>query len=154
MWVAVGIAAVGAATSVIGGINGKDAAEKAGEMQADMIERTAQENKRRRELDLQHDLGSITAAVAASNIQMTGSSKRYKSGYQQQYRQEMAWETAKANMDARMAIKTGQMAGDTALYSGLSSAVGYVAQGYGAYKGHAAANGGDPFYLGTKPGPG
>ena len=134
-WVSVGIAAVGAVSSIAGGMSAKDAAEKAGEMQAKMIERTRQENKRRELRDLGKSMGDITARVAASNVLMTGSSQRYKQDYESEFKREMAWRDEKSRMDARTALKTGQAAGDSAMYQGLGSAVGYAAQGYGAYKG-------------------
>lgn len=134
MWVAVGIAAVSAVSSIAGGISAKDAAEKAGEYQANMIEVTAAENERRRRLELQQKLGLITANVGASNVLMSGSSKRYHDEFESQYRAEMAWDKTKSRIEARMALKTGQTAGDSAMYSGIGNAVGFAAQGYGAYQ--------------------
>jgi len=130
----VGIAAVGAVTSIAGGIAGDKAAKEAGAMQADIIRKTEAENQRRRELDLQQKLGGITAAVGASNLRMSGSSQRYKSGFESQYRSEMAWDKQKSRIEARMAEKTGQLAGQSAMYSGLGSAIGFAGQAYAAAK--------------------
>ena len=103
---------------------------------------------------MKKQLGVITASVAASNIQMSGSSARYKAGYQQAIRREISWDQVKANMDARMAEKAGQAAGSAAMYQGIGSAVSYGAQAYGAYSAGAASTdpglggdwaGNDPF---------
>lgn len=125
-WVAVGISAVGAVTSLAGGISGKKAAEKAGEMQAKVITQTAQENERRRKLDLQSKLGSIKAGIYASNLQFSGTARKYTEGFESQYRGEMAWDKQKARIEARMAEKGGGMAGQQAMYSGLGSAIGFT----------------------------
>lgn len=143
-WVAVGIAAVSAVTSIAGGISGKKAAEKAGERQANIIEQTAAENRRRRELDLQNQLGGITAAIGASNIQMSGSSKKYKNVFESSYRSEMAWDKQKARLEARAARKGGASAGQAAMFTGISSAASFASQAFIAA----------PKYLGSKPGVG
>lgn len=132
MWVAVGIATVGAVSSIAGGISGKKAAEKAGEYQAKMIEVTAAENERRRRLELEQKMGLITANVGASNVLMSGSSKRYSDEFESQYRAEMSWDKTKARIEARMAEKTGQAAGSAAMYSGIGSAVGFAGQAFSA----------------------
>jgi hypothetical protein len=150
MWVAVGIAAVGAVTSIAGGLSGRKAAEEAGEATAANILATEKENQRRRQLDLGQKLGGITAAVHSSNIQMSGSTQRYKQGFESNYRAEMAWDAQKARMDAETAKKGGQLAGQSALYAGAGAALGFastMATGLGA---HANANetGNSPFYFG------
>lgn len=89
-------------------------------------------------------MGGIVAAVSASNLQMSGSSKRYKNAFESEYRQSMAWDKQKSRIEARMAEKTGQLAGQSAMYSGIGSATGFAAQAF------AAA----PEYLGKKKGVG
>ena len=138
-WVAVGVAAVGMVSSIAGGISGKKAAEKAGEMQAMVIEQTAAENERRRKLDLAQQLGGITAAVSASNLQMSGSSKRYKAAYESNYRAEMAWDKQKSRIDARTAIKGGGAAGQSAMYSGIGSALNFAGSAIAAMPSKAPA---------------
>lgn len=133
-WVSVGIAVAGAASSVMGGLSGKAAAEDAGKMQAKIIRQTAAENARRRELELQQKLGQITAGVGASNLQMSGSSSRYRDAFESNYRREMAWDKMKARMDARAARKGAGAAGDAALYSGLGQAAGFAGQAYGSIR--------------------
>lgn len=138
-WVSVGIAAVGAVSSIMGGISGKKAAKSAGKMQAKVILAIAAENARRRELDLVQQLGGITAAVAASNLQMSGSSKRYRNAFEANYRGEMAWDKQKARLDARTAKKGGQLVGQGAMYQGLSGAIGFVGQGISAFPAMSAS---------------
>jgi hypothetical protein len=132
MWVAVGISAVGVGSSIFGGISGKKAAKEAGKATAANILATEEENQRRRKLDLEQKVGGIRAAVYASNLQMGGSSKKYKNVYESNYRREMAWDQQKARMDAETAKKGGQLAGDSALYSGVGSAFGFAAQAFNA----------------------
>ena len=156
-WVAVGISAVGAISSIAGGISGKKAAEKAGKFQAKIIEQTAAENRRRRELDLQHQLGGVTAAVAASNLQMTGSSRRYRNVFESNYRAEMAWDKQKAMLDARAAKKGGAAVGKAAMFAGVTGSIGSFATGFSVIAAHGAANpsgSGNPFYFGSKEGEG
>jgi len=139
MWVAVGIAVVGAVTSIAGGISGKKAAEAAGEATAKNIMTTEAENQRRRKLELDSKLGTISASIYASNLQMSGSAQRYKNQFASSYRAEMSWDKQKARIDARTAEKGGQVVGQQAMYSGIQSAVGFVGQGIsagmGAYSG-------------------
>ena len=122
MWVATGISIVSGLSSIAGGISGKKAAEKAGKRQAKIIEDTADENRRRRELDLGQQLGGITAAIGASNLQMSGSAKRYRNVFESNIRAEMAWDKQKARLEARAAIKGGASVGQSAMYGGIGSA--------------------------------
>ena len=131
-WVAVGVAAAGAATSILGGIGGKKAAEEAGLKQANIILKTDEENQKRRRLDLEQQLGGITAAISASNIQQSGSSLRYKSFFESNIRSEMAWDAQNARINARLAKKTGQTVGKSAMYQGASQAIGFAGQAYSA----------------------
>jgi hypothetical protein len=103
-------------------------------------------------------VGGIRAAIYASNLQMGGSSKRYKDAYEGNYRREMAWDQQKARMDAETAKKGGQLAGDAAMYSGFSSAIGFAGQGVSTLVAHGSASASpdssSPFYLGKQSGPG
>lgn len=132
-WPMVAAAVVGAVSSIAGGLSAKGAAEDAGERQAESILMAEKENRRRRENELKRQLGTIDSRVYASNILMTGSAKRYRDDYKSQYRQEMAWDKAKANMDARAARKGAEAMGDAAMYQGIGSAIGYAAQGVSAW---------------------
>jgi hypothetical protein len=155
-WVAVGIAGVGVGSSILGGRSAKKAAKAAGKATAANILETEKENQRRRTLDLAQKTGTITAAVYASGLQMGGSSLRYKNAFEGNYRREMAWDQQKARMDAETAKKGGQLAGDAAMYSGFTSAIGFAGSGVSALQAHGAANatGTSPFYLGKGSGPG
>lgn len=156
-WIAVGVAAVGAVTSIAGGLSGKAAAEEAGEATAENILRTQRENLRRRRLDLAQKMGTIRASVAASNIQYGGSSQRYANVFEGEYRAEMNWENFKARMDARTAEKGGQLAGQQAMFAGVGQAIGFAGSAAGSLMAHGQNNptgSGSPFYLGKGPGPG
>jgi hypothetical protein len=132
-WYAVGIAAVGAVTSIAGGISGKKAAEEAGKKQAKIIRQTGAENQRRMELNLDEQVGGIRAAIGASNLQLSGSSAKYKNVFESNLRSEMAWDKQKTRLEARMAEKTGQLAGSSAMYAGASSAVGFASIAAGRF---------------------
>jgi hypothetical protein len=157
-WVSAGIAAVGIGSSLIGGKSAKKAAKEAGKATAENILETEKENQRRRTLDLEQKVGGIRAAVYASNLQMGGSSLKYKNAFESNYRSEMAWDKQKARMDAETAKKGGQLAGDAAMYSAFSSAIGFAGQGTGALMAHGSANASptssNPFYFGKQSGPG
>jgi hypothetical protein len=157
-WVAVGISVVGGVSSIMGGKSAQDAAEKAGEEQAKIILATAEENQRRRGLDLQNKLGGITAAVGASNLQMGGSSERYKNVYESNIRAEMGWDRQKARMDAEAAKNTGQAQGQAAMYQGyqgaLQSAGTAVSAGYAHGQANQTVGSSSPFYFGKKSGVG
>lgn len=132
--VGVGIAVVGGITSIAGGISGKKAAEEAGKRQAAIVRATSLENQRRRKLDLAQQVGGITALVGASNLMMSGSSEQYRSAFESNINTEMRWDAQKARMDARFAEKTGQAAGQAAMFSGVSSAIGFASAGVSALK--------------------
>lgn len=127
-WVQTALAVAGAVSSIAGGMGAKDAAEEAGEKQAEAILRQAKENKRRQLLDLAQNKGRIDAVVYGSNLQMTGSSERYKKFYDNEYRKGMQWDESKARMDARAARKGAAAVGDSAMYQGIGSALGYAGQ--------------------------
>jgi len=67
-------------------------------------------------------LGGITAAIGASNLQMSGSAQRYKNVFESNIRSEMAWDKQKARLEARAAIKGGASVGQSAMYGGIGSA--------------------------------
>ena len=155
-WVAVGMSVVGTATSILGGISGAKAAKKAGKAQSKIIKATEAENQRRRMLDLNQQLGGITASVAASNLLMSGSAAQYRGAYEANTKLEMGWDAQKARMDAKFARMTGAAAGQAAMFSGISSAAGYASTAVSAFGAHASANGNGTtgWYLGEKSGKG
>ena len=133
-WVAVGMSVVGTATSILGGIAGSKAAKAAGKAQSKIIKATEAENQRRRMLDLNQQLGGITASVAASNLLMSGSAAQYRGAYEANTKLEMGWDAQKARMDAKFARMTGGAAAQTSMYSGVSGAIGFAGAGVEAYK--------------------
>ena len=125
-WVTVGIAVVGAVTSIAGGISGSKAAKEAGKKQAAIIRAASAENQRRRRLDLNQQLGGIEATIGASNLIMSGSAEQYRSAFESNINTEMIWDKQKARMDARFAEKTGQAAAQSAMYAGAGSALQFA----------------------------
>lgn len=132
-WFQVAASVAGAALSFKGGLDAQDAAEEAGEAQAESILETAAENKRRRERDLKVLMGETEARVAASNLLMTGSVKRYRDDIHAEYRRQINWEQMKARMDAQAALKGAQVAGQAALYQGIGGAIGFASQAASAW---------------------
>jgi hypothetical protein len=132
-WYAVGIAAVGAVSSLAGGAAGQKAAEEAGKRQAELIKQTSAENIRRRKLDLEQKLGTINAQVGASNIMMSGSAQRYKNVFAANTLGEMRWDEQKARLDAEMARKGGQLTGQGAMHQGVGGALSFGAQAAGRF---------------------
>lgn len=153
-WVATGISVVGGISKIAGGLSGKDDAKKAGKEQAKAILRTEEETQRRRQLDLDQQMGLIRANVGASGIILSGSSARYARAFESNYKREMNWDQMLANMNAKAARRGGQIAGQAAMWSGISGAVGSFGSAAGSVMSHASANNGNPFYLGSQPGKG
>jgi len=133
----------------IGGIAGflsggdEDEARKLAEKQARLIEMTDKENRRRQMLAMGQTLGYTTAAVGASNLQMSGSAKRYRNAQETQFRADMAWQSNKARLEAEMARDGGQVAANTIQSAGISGMVGSIgsAASSGAFGSYTKAGG-------------
>jgi hypothetical protein len=141
-WGAVIGGVAGGIAGILGG-GGEDEAQELAEAQAKMITDTRAENKLREQWQLSQDLGMIRATQGASNIQFSGSSENYKNVYESRFRHQMAWDDNKAKMDARMALKGGDMAASSIQSAGVSSMIGGL--------GSAAGTFGGGFDFGSKP---
>jgi hypothetical protein len=128
-------AAVGAiAGGLFGGLGGgaeKDAMRLARE-QARLIRATASENQRRATLEMEQVLGGTKAAIAASNILFTGSSRQYYNNMASQYQSDIQWDLAQARMEESIVMKGGQMTAKQIRASGVASMVSGIGAGASA----------------------
>jgi hypothetical protein len=107
---------------------GEDDAERLAEEQQKQIWFAFRENKRRMMQDMGMALGASKAAVGASNLQMSGSSKRYMDALRNDYTEVMAWDKQEARMNAQMAKLGGKAAVNQIQNAGIRGAISGVAQ--------------------------
>ena len=146
VWAATGIAAVGVGSSIMGGLSANKAAKKAAEQQGELIELQRKEEMRQKRLNDRMEIGSATAAAYASNVQMSGSTKKYIGGLNYQNMREMAY-AKEANRLEQDAIEAGaQGAGNSFFYKAAGDALGYAANAYarGAFQNTNPSYGGTP----------
>ena len=124
----IAIAAVGVGSSLIGGAKAAKRAKKIGRRNAELIRETAEENLRRMQIARGQKVGAAKAGVYASNVQYSGTSKKYVEALDQQFISDMAWEQRKSRLEERLARAGGQAAASTIQSSALTSAIGYVGQ--------------------------
>lgn len=119
-------AVAGGVLGILGG-GGEDEAEKLAKQQADWHLAEGRENQRRGRLEMAQVLGRAEAAIGASNILMTGSSKRYTGQLESQLRADLSWEDTRYKMEAEFMRQGGQAAGDQI----KRSSMGGMIQGLG-----------------------
>ena len=129
---------------VIGGVSGflsgggEDEVRELAEAQAELHLKTAGENLRRQRMQLGQETGQMTAQIAASNVQFSGSSTKYRDVYKSESIRQMSWNMHKARLEAD-AIKKGGSATASAMESAglgqmVSSVGGAAASGaFGTY---------------------
>lgn len=122
-WGAVIGGAIGGITGFLGG-GGEDDAQKLADEQAKFIEMMDRENRRRAILEMNQALGTAKALTYASNLQDVGSPRQYRTAMETQYRNDMAWDTQKARIEAKMARDGGQLVADNISRSSAASMIG------------------------------
>lgn len=127
-WVQLAIAGAGIASSLLGSSRAKAAARKAGRAQADLILKTHQENRRRRQFMQKQELGLASAASGASGLMQIGSTKQYQDQLASEYKKELQWMDQAAKLAARAAKRGASQAGDLYMQQGFQSAIGYAGQ--------------------------
>jgi len=127
-WAQLAISGVGLATSLLGGMKSKSSAKKAGKAQADLILKTHQENRRRKEYAQDQSLGLAAATSGASGLMQTGSTKVYQDQLASEYQRELQWMDEAAKLAARAAKRGASQAGDMYMQQGFQSAIGYAGQ--------------------------
>jgi hypothetical protein len=129
-WVSVGIAAASIGSSIIGGNSQKKAAQKAAKQQAKLTYAQRQEEMRQMRRSAEYDKGAGKAAIGASNIQFTGSSKRYLQGMDMENMREIAYARNAAEKE-REAIKAGAAGAGAGLFAqAAGDALGLAASMY------------------------
>tara|TARA_R110001592_G_scaffold38609_2_gene127301 strand:+ start:13749 stop:14270 length:522 start_codon:yes stop_codon:yes gene_type:complete len=134
--------ALGGVAGFFGG-GGEDKAEQLAEDQARFIEMAARENRRRATLEMNQVLGGTKALTYASNLQDVGSPRRYRTALETQFRNDMAWESYRARVEADMAREGGQLVSDQISRSGVASMFGglSVAAGAGVFGSYTKTGG-------------
>ena len=119
---AIGAVAGGLLGAFSGG--GESDAKKLAEEQARLIRKTGLENQRRAELEMEQVLGRTRAAIGASNLQFTGSSKSYYNELESQLRADISWEREQAMIEERIAKRGGQIAARQIQRSSFAGMIG------------------------------
>jgi hypothetical protein len=120
-----GAAAGAVIGGVLGGLGGgaEEDAERLARQQAELIRKTALENQRRAELEMEQVLGGTRAAIAANNMLFTGSNKRYANQLETQFRADIAWDREQSRLEELVVKKGGAMAASQIRASGVASMV-------------------------------
>ena len=129
---AVGAVAGGLLGAFGGG--GEDAAKSLAKTQERMLEMATDENLRRMDLARGRAMGQSQAAIGASNLQFSGSPMQYAQQIDEQYLQDMAWESMKSKIEARTLRKGGSIAADqisTMGYQNMIAGIGMAARTFG-----------------------
>ena len=116
--------AVGAVIGGIGGIlsgGGEDEAQKMAEEQAKMIEMQAREEQRKKILMMNTAVGETKARTYASNLQDTGSAKKYRNMMETEYRRELAYDRLMTKKQVEYTLEGGQVAADSIKRAGIGS---------------------------------
>ena len=130
VWAATGIAAVGVASSIFGGISANKKAGEAAKAQADLtfMKRMKEIRQKQRVSDVEH--GTAVARVAASNIRMSGSAQRHVSAMDMENMREINYAQDAARREKRAIKKGAQGAGDSLFYKAAGDAIGFAASSY------------------------
>jgi hypothetical protein len=125
------IAAVGVGSSILGGMSANKKAKKAAKQQAKLTGIMRDEEIRQKKRAAGQELGAARAGVYASNLQMSGSAKRYVNELNFENMREIAF-AEYAKTQEQKAIRAGaQGAGDALFYQAAGDAIGFAAQLYG-----------------------
>ena len=133
-------AIIGGIAGGIGGIlsgGGEDDAKKAAENQAYLIELQAREVERKKKLQMGMVVGETKARTYASNLQDTGSTRKYRNMMESEYRRELAYDRMITKKTAEYALEAGDNAADTISRAGIGSAVQGIGSFGAAYAGGA-----------------
>jgi hypothetical protein len=117
------MAAVGAATSIAGGLSANRKAEKAAKLDAHLVALQRREEMRKLRRQADWDVAQARATIGASNLQMSGSARRYVTELRSEYSKQLSYAGA-ANTREQAAIKAGgRGAGDGLLVRGVGQAI-------------------------------
>lgn len=126
---AIGASVLSTGTSIFGALKGADAKKEMAQKQARLTFMQRMEEIRRMQREQAYVEGAATSAVYASNVQMSGSAKRYLNDLQSEHRRQATYARAAATSEKRLIEKGGKSPGLGAQIfgqaaSGFASAVG------------------------------
>ena len=116
-----------AAGAIIGGIGGilsgggEDDAQKLAQEQAKMIEMQAREEQRKKIIQVNTQVGLTKATTYASNLQDSGSAKKFRSMMETEYRRELAYDRLMTKKQVEYTLEGGQVAADSIKRAGIGS---------------------------------
>ena len=117
-------AGIGAVVGGISGIlsgGGEEEAQKLAQEQAKMIEMQAREEQRKKIIQVNTQVGLTKAATYASNLQDSGSAKKFRSMMETEYRRELAYDRLMTKKQVEYTLEGGQVAADSIKRAGVGS---------------------------------
>lgn len=126
---AIGSSVLSTGTSIFGALKGADAKKEMAQKQARLTFMQRMEEIRRLQREQAYVEGAATSAVYASNVQMSGSAKRYLNDLRSEHSRQATYARAAATSEKRLIEKGGKSPGLGAQIfgqaaSGFASAVG------------------------------
>lgn len=126
---AVGSSVLSSATSIFGALKGADAKKEMAQKQARLTFMQRMEEIRRMQREQMYVEGAATSQIYASNVQMSGSAKRYLTDLRSEHRRQASYARSAATSEKRLIEKGGKSPGLSAQIfgqaaSGFASAVG------------------------------
>jgi len=129
-WAATGVAAVGVASSIFGGVSANKKAKAAAKEQANLTFMKRMEEIRQKKTAADRQQGQAVATVGASNLQMSGSTKRYVDALDMESMREISFAQDAARREKKAIKKGAQGAGDSLFYKAAGDAIGFAAGAY------------------------
>ena len=127
------MAAVSVGSSILGGMSADKAAEKAAKEQSKLTYRQRQEEIRMRKLTARQQVGLSKATVYASNLQFSGTSKKYTDALNMENMREIAFAREAANLERQAILAGARGAGDSLFAQAAGDTLGFAAQQLGTY---------------------
>jgi len=138
----IGLAVSGAAkgiSSIVGGLKAKDAAKEAAEDQARLTGIVRKEEVRQLRRSAAQEKGAARANVYASNLQLTGTPKRYVEALDMENMREIAFKNFAAREEQKAILKSAKGAGSGMIAQGIGdlfgSALSAATTAYGSNSG-------------------
>lgn len=111
---------VGGLAGFLGG-GGEDEAKELARDRARMIALQGEQNARQMQLQRGQAVGAGRAAIGASNVQFSGSSRSYLRALDNEFSKQISWQRTKTKMEERQALKGGDVAAGQIQSMGISS---------------------------------
>ena len=125
------VSAIGAISSVMGGVSGRKDARRAGRASARFILEETGETLRRKGIENRNIMGAARVAQGASNLQFSsGSQSQYATFLSKELQRRDYWTERAGGLRAAAAKRGANITGDAALNRGISSGIGYGLQAF------------------------